>query len=221
MHLIHSHSSLDTYVQCPFKYAELKVFKRVVDTQSSAGAYGEQMHKAIELRVANGTPLPPNFAHYERIAAAVAAIPGEHHAELKLGVTEDLEPCDFWDKAQGWFRGIIDLLIVRDEHAIIIDWKTGKYRPGSAQPERCALLTFAHYPQVQTVSSRFIYFKDAHSSKEEFVRSDMDHLARAARATAHDIQTSIETDNWPKRPSGLCGWCPVKHCPNWRENKRK
>lgn len=221
MQLVHSHSALDMYVQCPFKYGEIKVHKRVKDSQSKAGAYGEQMHKALELRVKDGTQLPPNFAHYENMAAAICAIPGEHHCEIKLAMTEDLAPCDYWDKEHGWFRGIIDLLILRDDHAIIVDHKTGKYRPGSAQPERCAALTFVNYPHVRTVSSRFIYYVDKHISKEEFVRDDLDHLVRAARGTAAEIDQSIETNFWPKRPSGLCGWCPVQHCPNWRENKRK
>lgn len=220
MNIIHSHSALQRYVNCPFQYNEVVVAKRVKDTQSKAGAYGEQMHKAVEMRVGNGTPLPPNFAHYERVAAAVVDIPGEKHAELKLGVREDLSPCEFWDKS-GWFRGIVDLLILRGDHGLVIDWKTGKYRGSDDQEKRCAALVFAHFPQLQSISSRFIYLKEGHIAKETFWRDDMDSLVQSARSTAADIEESARCGKWVKRPSGLCGWCPVQHCPNWRENKRK
>lgn len=218
MNIIHSHSALKRYENCPHQYNEIVVAKRVKDVQSKAGAYGEQMHKAIEHRVGDGTPLPPNFSQYEQLAQAVEQIPGQKHAELKLGVTRDLEACEFFDNERCWFRGIVDLVILRGPHAIIIDWKTGKYRGGDGQAERCAVLVFAKFPEVQTIDSRFIYMKERHMAKDTFVRGDMDHLVRETNGVVADIEHSLANNSWPKKPSGLCrGWCPVKSCAHWRD----
>jgi hypothetical protein len=212
--IVHSHSALKRYETCPWQYYQMTVTKNVKDVQSQAGAYGEAMHKAIELRVADGTPLPPNFVHHEKLAEFISQIPGEKHAELKLGITRDLEPCEFWDELC-WFRGIVDLVILRDEHSIVIDYKTGKYRGGDGQAERCAALVFAHFPGVQTVDSRFIYFKDKHLAKDTFVREDMSALLQPTNAVVADIEHSLANNSWPKKPNGLCRkWCAVKSCPH-------
>lgn len=212
MKITHSHSALKRYENCPHQYNQIVVTKQVNDIQSKAGAYGEAMHKAIELRVAYGTPMPPNFSQHEQLADFISQIPGEKHAELKLGIKIDLTPCEFFDP-ECWFRGIVDLVILRESHAIVIDYKTGKYRGGDGQAERCAALVFAHFPGVEQVDSRFIYFKDRHLAKDTFVRDDLSHLLADTNKVVADIEHSLANNSWPKRPSGLCrGWCPVKSC---------
>lgn len=44
-----------------------------------------------------------------------------------MGLTENLEPCDFFSD-EVWWRGIADLVIIDEEEdlAWVIDYKTGK-----------------------------------------------------------------------------------------------
>lgn len=221
MNIIHSHSALKRYENCPWQYNQITILKAVKDVQNKAGAYGEAVHKALELYVKDEVALPPNFAQYSAIAEVVAQIPGEKHCELKLGVTRDLEPCEFFDNERCWFRGIVDLLIVRGEHAIVVDYKLGKYRGGDGQAERCAVLVFAKFPEVQTIDSRFIYMKERHMAKDTFHRSDISHLIRDTNSVVADIEHSLANNSWPKKPSGLCGWCAVKSCAHWRDRGNK
>lgn len=219
--LIHSHSSLKQYETCPFRFYRQRIVKDVADTQSEAGAYGEQMHKALELRVRDGTPLPPNFATYEPLCAFVDAVPGEKHCELKLSITKDLQPVQFFDK-RGWLRGVIDVLVLQERKAVIIDWKTGKYRGADlSQAQRNVATVFVHYPHIDFISTRFVYVQDRKIDQGGFYRHDMDHILTPTITTAADIEWSIANNAWPCRPSGLCRqWCPVTDCKHYGKGGR-
>ena len=77
-----------------------------------------------------------------------------------MGLTEDLEPCDFFDR-RVWFRGIADLIIVDILAGVawVIDYKTGrssKYAD-KGQLELMALSVFKHYPQVTKVKAGLLF----------------------------------------------------------------
>ena len=56
-----SYSSIKTFDQCPRKYFHLKVLKDVKDSGSDATIYGQEVHKAAEDYVKDGTPIPEMF----------------------------------------------------------------------------------------------------------------------------------------------------------------
>ena len=56
-----SYSSISTFKQCPKKYYNLKVAKDVKDIGSEAMLYGNQVHKAAEDFIKEGTPIPKKF----------------------------------------------------------------------------------------------------------------------------------------------------------------
>lgn len=217
MHLTHSHSSLELYTQCPHKFHQLRILKAWKDVQGAAGAWGEAVHKALEHRVLSGTPLPPNMAQYEQMAAYIAAIPGEKVGEQKLAIFADGKPAEYWDK-KGYLRGLCDLLVVQGERALLIDYKTGSSRyANDDQAIRNALLIFAHYPDVNEIHSRFIYFKDGSTKKATYSRGEIPQLMRNPGVVTEAIATSFKNNNWPKKPSGLCGYCIVANCEHYRK----
>ena len=50
---------------------------------------------------------------------------GNKYYEMKMALTADLEPCDFYD-AEAWWRGIADFIAVTNQKALLVDYKTGK-----------------------------------------------------------------------------------------------
>jgi len=70
---------------------------------------------------------------------------------------------------------------------------------------------FAHYPEVNTVTSSFIWTRDNAMDRETYSRADAPVLWDKMLTKINRIEQSLEHDNWPAKPSGLCGWCPCKN----------
>ena len=120
-----SYSTLSLYQQCPKKYYHLKVAKDIKEPQSEAMLFGNEIHKIAENYVVNGTPVPEKYKQIEAALESVRNIEGEKLCENKLGLTQDLKPCGFFDK-NVWWRGIADIIILQGDRALTIDYKTGK-----------------------------------------------------------------------------------------------
>lgn len=211
MQLSHSFSSLKLYENCPLRYYHQRITKSIVDKGGEASQYGERVHKFLEDRLKDGTPLPPEV---EPIEGAVTAIKrllgdGELHIEKELTLNKNLEPTGWWAK-DAWVRSKLDVLILRDDEAFNIDWKTGKRRPDFTQLELFALQVFAHYPYIERVTGSFVWIKDAALDKQTYVRGDTPRLWEAFLSRVQRIEQSLEHNNWPARPSGLCNYCPCK-----------
>lgn len=207
-----SFSSLKQYVNCPRQYQEVKVLQNYTVTVTQQMLYGTEVHKALENYVRDGTALPKNYARFGPIVDALLEAPGEKHVELELALGHDKLPCHFKSKDY-WVRGIIDLLILGDNTAFIVDYKTGSARyPDPKQLKLMALLTFIHYPQIQTVKAGLLFLLHDVFIDEIYQREDMDKLWEAFTPDIARLEMSFKTGQFAANPTGLCGWCPVKTC---------
>lgn len=209
--LVHSYSALNLYENCPKNYFHQRVERSVRDNGNTVTRHGERVHKALELRLAKNESLTEETKRYERVCAALEslAVGGEIIAEQELALNADLKPTGWWDD-DVWIRSKIDVLILNGPNAYVIDWKTGKRRINFSQLELFAGQVFANYPDIQQVKVAFVWLKTAEWDSESFVRDQtLDIWGRVRRKVAR-IEASLEHDNWPAKPSGLCGWCPCK-----------
>jgi len=221
-----SHSSIELFRQCPRRYFETKVAKSVNDDYSGTAAeWGNKVHKAMERRVMYGSPLPANMVQYEPLAARLEKLPGEKMAEQKFALNANHEPVDYFAK-DVWVRIIIDLLVIHPSgtKALVLDYKTGKRKDDDRQLALCAAGVFDMYPEVQTVTSGYVWMGESEGklAPATFIRQYADrlwnlyvpHVERIVEATAHG--------DWPEKPTGLCnGWCPVKQCQHWQPKRRR
>jgi len=60
--LNHSYSAFKQFDNCPLRYYRQRVLKDIKDEMGEAGLEGDRQHKALENRVAFGTPLPKDCA---------------------------------------------------------------------------------------------------------------------------------------------------------------
>ncbi len=212
-----SFSSLKDFINCPKQYYHTKVAKDFVKKTTDNMLYGTAVHKACEDYVRDGTPLAKNYERFKRQLDALLEIKGTKYCEHEMALTREREPCAF-DSDTRWVRGIVDLLIVDDEDAFIVDYKTGSNRyPDPKQLKLMALMTYAHFPKVERIKAGLLFVMHNTFVTEEYARSDINKLWSNFLPTLDQLQVSYENDMWFAKPSGLCGWCPVNSCKFYRE----
>lgn len=209
--LSHSFSSLKMFENCPYRYYHQRVKKTVVDTGGEASQYGERIHKFLEDRLGKKSPLPEEIDKLEVVATRLeeAAKGNEIYFEKEMTINADLQPTGWWAK-DAWMRSKLDVLILRKDDAVVIDWKTGKRRPDFTQLELFALQVFAHYPYIDRVSSSFIWIKETALDKEVYKREDAHAMWDKLLSRTHRVEEAVKTGIWPAKPSGLCNYCPCK-----------
>lgn len=87
---------------------------------------------------------------------------------------------------------------------------TGKRRPDFDQLEMFALAVFTFNPEVTKTTSMFVWTKENAIDKETYRAEYKDEMWTRLMTRIHRVERSLETGNWPAKPSGLCKFCPCK-----------
>jgi hypothetical protein len=212
MKLSHSYSAIKLYENCPYRYFRQRITKDVVDEGGEASKYGERVHEYLEHRLKSNKLLPQDVAHYEPLCASVEKIAagGELLIEHELVLTDNLTPTGWWD-ADAWLRSKLDILVLNGTLANVMDWKTGKRNADQFQMQLFAAQVFKHFPDIQTVKTSLVWLKTMEMDTETYYRTQMNDLWADVMKRIQRIYTSLDNDNWPMRPSGLCRFCPARH----------
>ena len=209
-----SYSSMDLFKLCPYKYYRLRIKKDIKEPESEAMRYGTDVHKAAEDFIKHDTPIPERYAFIRKPLEILKAKEGEKLCEFKMGLTRSLQPCGFFDD-NVWWRGVADLVVLQDDRAWIVDYKTGKSAKyaNTKQLELMALGIFAHFPTVRKVKSGLLFVVANDFVKADFNRHEESVYWRPWLDDTHRLEKSIELDVWNPRPNFTCSkWCPVKDC---------
>jgi len=208
-----SYSAVDMYELCPKKYYHLKVAKDVKDSDSSWSEEGKVVHKALKERVVDDVALPLPLRHMEPMAHRFALHSGEKHGEIQLALDRNFQPCGWFDK-QVYVRAVIDLLIIRGDTALIVDWKTGKVRPKYDQIKLSAAVLAKQMPEIKSFSLAFVWVNYKEVSAMKMHVDDMDEVWADYLERATAIEDAIKTTDFPATEGYLCKYCPVKACPH-------
>jgi CRISPR/Cas system-associated exonuclease Cas4 (RecB family) len=207
-----SFSSLKDFVGCPKRYYEVKVAKNFETKITQALTYGKEVHSALEHYVKDGKKLPLNYERFKDAIDALMAIPGDRYCEYEMALLPDLTPCYFHD-TERWVRGIADLLIVDENIAYVVDYKTGSDRyPDVEQLKLMALMTFAHFPKVNKVKGALLFILKNNLVSEDYERSQIPALWDSFTPKVKRLELSYETNEWSTNPTPLCRYCPVSTC---------
>tara|TARA_R110000772_G_scaffold32788_2_gene80056 strand:- start:7770 stop:8447 length:678 start_codon:yes stop_codon:yes gene_type:complete len=215
-----SYSSATMFEKCPKQYYHLNVVKDVKqDFDAPHFAYGNEVHKAAELYIGSGVPLPTKFEVFQRPLDMLNNIPGKKYCEFRLGLTRDLEPVEFFGDGV-WWRGIIDLLIIDEDSktATLIDYKTGK-SSRFADTRQLSLLSaavFKHFPNIETVKAGLMFLVSKELIKEDFKHYSVDDMIGEWDTTIKRLDTAIDTNVFNPSPNFACkSFCPVEKCQHW------
>ena len=115
-------------------------------------------------------------------------------------------------------RGIIDLLVIKDNTAYIADYKTGSNKyPDPTQLQLMALLVFNHFPQVELAKGCLMFVVRDSLVFKEYKRSEQESLWIKFNNDLSRLKISFTNDSWPPNPKPLCGWCPVNTCEFYKQ----
>ena len=211
MRLSHSYSSIKLFENCPLRYYRQRITKDVVDEGGEASKYGERIHAFLENRL-KGSGLNAEIAQYEPLCLSVEKLArqGELHIEKELVLTDNLTATGWWD-ADAWLRSKLDVLVIVGDEAAVMDWKTGKRNADQFQMQMFAAQVFKHYPEVQKVKTSLVWLKTMEMDTNTYKRSSMNAIWAEIMKRIQRIHSSLEHDNWPAKPSGLCRYCPCRH----------
>lgn len=208
-----SHTSLTAFESCPKKYYHTKVAKDVKEDFGEAAAWGQKVHKQLEQRLAEGTPLPDYLSNCEPICADILSRDGSRVIEEQIALDKNFQPVKWFDKS-AWCRGVIDAGVVGQKSAVLLDWKTGKRKPDNDQLKLFAAFSFARWPWLEKIVTGFVWLQENKVDKQLFTRTQ-DNAAIWAEVMprVNRLDSAYERNSWPAKPNGLCkNYCPVKSC---------
>jgi len=208
-----SYSSMSLFQQCPKKYYHLRIKKDVFDPPSHQMRYGLDVHQAAEHYVRDGTPIPEKYAYMIPMLDSLKKIKGDIYCEHRMGLTRDLEPCKFEAK-DAWWRGIADFLVVNDDRAKVVDYKTGQNRyADTKQLELLALATFKHFPEVLVVNAGLLFVVHTAFIKEHYYYKQQDELWKKWMEQTAELDSAYENNVWNPKQNFTCrAWCPITNC---------
>jgi hypothetical protein len=192
----------------------MRIAKDIVEPPQQHLIYGTEVHQAAEDYVCNDKALDPKYAFIKPTLDALKSLDGLKLCEYEMGLTKDFEPVGFKDE-NVWFRGIADLLIIDEDKAHIIDYKTGKSSQyaDTKQLELLALLVFKHFPYVKSIKAGLVFLVAeslvkaiyVHDFQEKAWTKWLPEIQRLEKAMTHDV--------WNARPNFTCRkFCPVVDC---------
>jgi hypothetical protein len=209
-----SFSRIKAFEQCPKQFYHEKILKEFPVVETEAMRYGTDFHLAAEEYIRDNTELPKKFSFAKDMLDSLVSKTGEKLCEQKFGITESLEPCDFFSE-HVWFRGIADLVILNESSAWVIDYKTGKSAKyaDKGQLELMALALFAHYPNITHVRAGLVFVVCNVLIKDEYADFDKPKLWEKWLSKYKTMEIAAANDVWNPKPSGLCRrHCPVTVC---------
>ena len=211
-----SYSSLSLFQQCPKKYYHLRVVKDHKEPETDALLYGTQLHEAAEFYIGKGTPLPPQFEFIKGSLDLLKTLGegGEFLCEYRMGLTRDLEPCDFFSK-DVWWRGVADLVIIKDNKAYMVDYKTGKSSryADTKQLEILSLALFKHRPEIKLIKAGLLFLVANDFVKVNYEGSQQVEPWVKWLNETKQLEAAYENGVWNPKPNFSCRqYCAVVNC---------
>ena len=218
-----SYSSLSEFESCPARYAAKRFYCTTVEPETEQQIWGTRVHKAFEERIRDGKPFSEDFPpNYETWAKVLSALPGEKFFERQFAVKTNHQPCSWFE---GTGRGVVDLLILHEGTATVIDYKTGKKKDDKTQLDLFAWFVVNEYDfdrKIEKVKSRYIWLKDNSTTGGELSYLDAKLVMNKMLPRIEAMERAWDAQNFPCFPSGLCvGWCPVEECVHFERRKER
>ena len=222
-----SKSQMNTYLQCPMKWKFQYIDKRK-SKGSPAMWRGIKIHSNIEefyshITIKDNKIIPSKsmgeigkFLDFNQ-RRIQSCLDKDGKVDLKYfrPVEQELKVSND-DLA---LRGFIDAVYInpKDDKAIIIDWKSGKYRPQNFSSYRFELAVYAELYRLQTgITPGYwgIYFVDADKLFFEPVKAVS---IKAMYRKVEKVRAGIKAEDYTCKPGILCRWCDFNgECEAWK-----
>ena len=213
-----SYSQLNDFESCPKKFQSKYILKEWPKEDDSPHLVkGRRIHEAMEKLVERvqeclgggfDRAIYGEVHHMIPLIQKLVSSGGRIETEVQQSLTEQLHPTGWFDK-NTWVRGIFDLIIWFDDHALVIDWKTGKPWPDNGQLALFAAFAMAMESDIKYVDTAYVYIDHkGKAEKKRYTREDFDALWQDFGDRSELIQIANESGNWEVKPSKMaCKYC--------------
>lgn len=216
-----SFSSINTYYTCAKQYQLTYVSKVIPYQETDATRWGTAVHLALEEYCRDSKPFSDATRMFKPYGDKIISLPGDKYYEREMALDSGFNPVPF-DSPDAMLRGIVDVLVICGDKALVNDWKTGKVKPDSDQLKLFAGFVMEHYPEVQSVKTIYTWLAHKKTTVETYTRADLPAIWNHFMPKLGKIRQSYEQDRWIPKTSGLCnGWCGAtrQHCEFWRPKR--
>lgn len=215
--VVYSYTMLNTADTCLHRAYRQYVKRDIAYVETPEMKFGNEVHTAMEHRI-GGKPLPEPMRQWEPLAAPFAR-PGAR-AEMKLGITRDAKPAEFFGR-DVFLHGKIDVTLINGTSAFLPDWKTGSSRYESPfELEIQALMLKVANPHLTKIGGCYVWLKENRIG-QQYDLSDVNSTWAKVNNKVEAIEDAMAGREWPKTKGPLCGYCGVKDCENQFEAKPK
>jgi hypothetical protein len=221
-----TYSSLSTFINCERAYQAFYVTKEAIKQDTPATLFGSLIHALAEeyARYARIAAMPcsdyddpdRHFQYIKHIIDQYKPKSSQVYIEHELNISKEGQVLE-WTDPNGLIRGRNDFICINDQGvAILIDWKTGKFKEQYYDPKQLqwnALLVFARFPEVQTLYFCYVYTGEGLQKKGKIERKDIPAISEQIAHWHHRLDHAYQTDSWTPKRSGLCkNHCEVLNC---------
>lgn len=214
-----SYRRLKQFEQCP-KRAKLMFVDQVPEPKRElkpgqtefANDRGTRVHKAAEDHVRNGIELIPELSSFTAEFDRLRQLYGQGRVSLEgdWAFNDAWQPCD-WFAPETWTRVKLDAMVMlTDEHAVVVDYKTGRKAGNEVdhadQMQLYQLATLLRNPAITKVTVELWYLDQDELTRTVYTRDQgLKHLRRWNERGMKITQA----ETFPPRANQYtCRFCP-------------
>lgn len=199
-----SYSRYRDYEQCPQR-AKYKHIDKMKEPGSPAMDRGTEIHKlAEEFAMGRLKNLPVELLKFK--AKFLNLKKSKPVCEQEWAFDKGWRRCD-WFAKEAWLRVKMDAAYTLKEEVLIIDHKTGKYRPGeyAEQLELYGLAALLVYPEATVASCRLWFLDTGDEACAVFSRKELPDLKKKWLKRTKPM---LSDKRFAPKPGNHCRWCP-------------
>lgn len=215
-----SYSTYNNFQRCPHRVYREKVLRdprpELVIPEGKTEhpmERGSRVHEAAELYMKEGLELIPELERFRENFETMRELQNCEDVifciEEDWAYREDWQPTG-WHSEDCWLRMKVDMLMIRNDEAILIDYKTGR-RHGNeishmTQAQLYQLGTFIRYPELEHVTVEFWYTDIGELTQADFRRGFGMQFQPLFTQKGQQVTNAINFD--PKPSAFACKYCP-------------
>ena len=218
-----SYSRLSTYEQCPKKFYSQYIAKDYPDEGDNYFfAKGKRKHDQLDNYTKAQLNAMINVIQYDEdvegclpLIDGIVASYSKVSSELQLAVDGGFVPTGWFGK-KVMYRAIVDLEAVNETEALVIDWKTGKFREYDESPtgqlHLTAAIEFARNEKIEKVTTAYVFIEHNQTIRRVFLREDYEALVEPFLEAWKKVNAEKE---WGAIQNKYCNYCLLgpKECP--------
>lgn len=214
--------------QCPRYFVAKHEWKRWIDDdENEAMKRGSRFHRTVEEAIKYNMKLPDeamfnSVADYVYMLADMKTQGIGVFPEHKFGLDVNFNRVDFFRAPGLRARVGLDVYVNDNGKALVIDWKTGRYKPEHLNDaDFYGAATFVA-AKPQSLEVQYIYADDPQCSFTRVIEKPEQMMLEFWRGfDKADEYLATRLQDPPTNPSKVCGYCGDVTCPHNKNDKAK